>query len=330
MTAADIQSLFFQHLKSVLPPHVSMVDEVAETLGISVDSAYRRIRNEKPISLEELGKICIRFKISLDKLIHLQDDSFLFWGHLANSSGFSFEQYLGDILRQLELMNSFSAKHMYFLVKDIPPMAHFLIPELTAFRCFFWNKSILLDESYKRKKFSVTEFVPEQIELAKKIIHVHCKIPGTEIWNIESINSTLRQMQFYKEAGVFTKDEDYEILLSKVELLINHLERQAELGLKFQVDEAPAADAASYRLMHNELILGDNTIFCELGDTKITYITHSVINFMATKDAVFNDHMQSALKNLINKSIQISTVGEKERLRFFNALRKKIRQPMLA
>ena len=44
MNPATIQLLFFQHLKSKMPAHLSMVEEVAELLGISIDSAYRRIR----------------------------------------------------------------------------------------------------------------------------------------------------------------------------------------------------------------------------------------------------------------------------------------------
>jgi hypothetical protein len=66
MEPANLQQSFFRHLKSILPGHLSLVDEVAELLNISNDSAYRRIRGEKPISLEEIQKLCIRYHISLD------------------------------------------------------------------------------------------------------------------------------------------------------------------------------------------------------------------------------------------------------------------------
>jgi hypothetical protein len=38
--------------------------------------------------------------------------------------------------------------------------------------------------------------------------------------------------------------------------------------------------------------------------------------------------MYSALQNLIRKSTQISSVGEKERSRFFNRIREKLHQAM--
>ena len=64
MESTSAQSVFFQHIKALLPPHLSVVDEIAEVLNISNDSAYRRIRGEKPIALEEIKKLgqklCLR------------------------------------------------------------------------------------------------------------------------------------------------------------------------------------------------------------------------------------------------------------------------------
>ena len=74
MVSNGSQQIFFQHIKTVLPAHLSLADEVAELLNISNDSAYRRIRGEKPIALEEIKKLCIHFKISLDQFMHLNSE----------------------------------------------------------------------------------------------------------------------------------------------------------------------------------------------------------------------------------------------------------------
>lgn len=87
MESASVQQLFFQQIKGNLPGHLSMVDEVAELLYITNDSAYRRIRGEKPISFEGLQKLCSSYKVSLDKFLHLQSDSFVFKGKLKSGSG---------------------------------------------------------------------------------------------------------------------------------------------------------------------------------------------------------------------------------------------------
>ena len=76
----DPQIQFFQRLKSAIPAHASLVDEVAETLDLSIDSAYRRLRGEKLLDLEELSKLSRKFNISLDNLFSLNSNSILFQG----------------------------------------------------------------------------------------------------------------------------------------------------------------------------------------------------------------------------------------------------------
>ncbi len=327
MGSIDVQQLFFQQLKAKLPGHLSLVDEIAEFLNISNDSAYRRIRGEKSISFEELQKLCIHYRISLDKLLHIESNSFIFSGKLKSDAENSFEDWLENILAQFQLFNSYERRHMYFLMKDIPPYVHFLMPELARFKFFFWMKSILHYKSLHGVKFDLEdERYIKYDGLAKKIIDLYFKVPMTEIWNIESIESTLRQIAFYKDAGSFKNPSDVRLLYNKVEEMINHLERQAEAGLKFRLDGEPGPGCSEYRMYVNELILGDNTIMAELNDTRITFLNYGVLFIVYTTDERFNNAMSDNLENLVKKSMMISKSGEKERVRFFNGLREKIHQ----
>ena len=325
MNSPGIQQLFFKHIKGNLPGHISMVDDLAEVLDISTDSAYRRIRGEKPINLEEMAKLSTHYKVSLDNFLNLQSDTFIFSGQLKNNSDTAFEDYLQNVYKNFSFFNSHADKHMYILMKDIPPFVHFQIPELALFKYFFWMKSILHYDSMKKVKFSFIDPRYDQYkDISKKIINLYNKIPMTEIWNIESINTTLRQINFYYESESFENIEDVHLLYQKVEELINHIERQAELGVKFNIGEEPNNNSAEYRLFVNELILGDNTYVAELDGAKITFLNHSVLYFVATKDEKFNAAIFNNVQNLIGKSTMISKIGEKERVRFFNNLRKEI------
>ncbi|MES2890720.1 MAG: hypothetical protein V4725_01875 [Bacteroidota bacterium] len=327
MSTIDVQQLFFQQLKSKLPAHLALVDEIAEFLNISNDSAYRRIRGEKSISFEELQKLCVKYNIYLDQLLHMNSNSFVFNGQLKTAAENSFEDWLGNILMQLQLFNSHRRKHIYFLMKDIPPYVHFLMPELAKFKFFFWMKSILHYKSLQGVKFDLDDTRYEKYEpTVKKIIELYLKIPMTEIWNVESIESTLRQIAFYRDAGSFKNPGDVKLLYNKVEEMINHLERQAEVGLKFRVNQEPEETSSEYGLYVNELILGDNTIMAELDDTRITFLNYGVLFVVYTMDQRFNDAMKDNLENLVKKSMMISKSGEKERVRFFNGLRQKISQ----
>ena len=326
MDASNKQVLFFQHLKALLPPHLAMVDEVADLLGISTDSAYRRIRGEKPIDLEETYKLCNHFRISMDQLLHLRSDAFIFSGILRNKDGNSFDTWLENVLGQFQYVNGFERKHFYYLMKDIPPFVYFQVPELAAFKYFFWMKSILHYDDFKGLKFSFDDPRYEKYsDMSKRVIHFYNLMPTTEIWSLENINNTLRQIEFYLAAGSL-RPQDAKTIYDKTEELINHIERQAELGVKFILGQEPTPASVQYRVFVNELILGDNTILADLNDTKITFLNHSVIYFVATRNEQFNAVMFENMQNLMKKSTMISTVGEKERVTFFNKLRHKIRQ----
>jgi len=326
MDDASDQQLFFQHIKGKLPQHISIVEDVAELLNISNDSAYRRIRADKQISFGELKKLCIHYKVSLDQFLNLQSDAFIFTGKLGNNINFGFEKWLEEVLKQYTIISSFPKKHIYFLLKDLPFNLHFQIPELAAFKYFVWMRCYLGFSSDKGTKFSFDYpgFAAHHA-VGAKIVNVYNTIPTTEIWNTEGINTTLRQIEYYHEAGGIISKEQADILFDKLEQLVNHIEKEAELGYKFKIGEQPNSASAEYRLFNNELILGDNSLLAELGDIRVTFLNHSFMHFIGTRDETFNTAMFTNLNNLMQKSTLISTSDERERIRFFNNLRKEIK-----
>ncbi len=322
MDTASAQQSFFQHIKGKLPPHISIADDVAELLNISNDSAYRRIRGDKPISFEELQKLCVHYKVSLDQFLNLQSDAFIFTGKLSNDVNFGLINWLEEVLKQYSIISSFPKKHIYFLLKDLPFNLHFQIPELTALKCFVWTRCFSGYQVEKGVKFSFDyPGFEEHNAIGQKIVHVYNTIPTTEIWNTEGINSTLQQIEYYHEAGGLISKEQAIILFDKVEELVNHIEKEAESGLKFKIGEQPNSGSASYRLFNNELILGDNSLLAELGDMKISFLNHSFMHFIGTRDKTFNEAIFNNLNNLMQKSTLISSNDERERVQFFNRIR---------
>ena len=74
----ELQLEFFNYLKSTLPAHLSLADELCDLLNISADSAYRRLRGEKSLTFSELKTICEKFHVSLDQVLNLQNDTVAF------------------------------------------------------------------------------------------------------------------------------------------------------------------------------------------------------------------------------------------------------------
>lgn len=319
------QQIFFKHIKSLIPSHISLVDEIANVLNVSNDSAYRRIRGETQITLEEIKTLCQKFKISLDQLLQLNSETFLFTGTLTNNTDFNYDKWLESCLMIIKHVKTYEPHHMAYLAKEFPFFYYFLIPEIASFKSFFFMKSILFYDDWRSKKFSVNDDYSKYYIIWKEISDTFATIPGTEIWNIENITSTIRQVEFYHATGVFKSQEDIKCIFDKLMELIDHIEMQAEYGVKLQRNQQPSSNLkATYNMYINELILGDNMQIIQLGDKYLTYLNHTILNYMTTTNVKFNSYMKRTLDVIAQKSTPISTVNEKERLKFFNKLRAKV------
>ena len=326
METTELQQQLFSFLKDNLPPHLSLVDELSDLLGVGSDSVYRRIRGEKPVTLMELKKICEHFHLSLDQLLQLKNDSVVFRAPDLGKEHFPFADVLKSILQQLKHFNSFKTKQLLYLCKDMPIWQFFLYPELAAFKTFVWAKSIHNEPLYAGKLFSLEEMMVEDyFKTGQKIIHEYNQIHSIELWNEESINSTLNQIKFYKDSGGFKQAKDVDVILDSFELTIKHLSMQAEKGVKFMPGEADIQHKAPVQLYVNEIVIGSNTILVELDNTKLSIIPYNVFSYILTKDARFNESMFNGFNTLKNRSTLISVTGEKERNRFFTFQLEKVK-----
>ena len=324
MDATRVQTEIFNLIKAALPPHLALVDAVAEILDLSNDSAYRRIRGEKPVTLDELAKLSQRFGFSIDRFLGVDSESYIFTGKLANAHDHVFDKWLENSLAQFEYMAERPYAHIYYMAKDLPLSHFFQNPELASFKFFFWQKSVLQYHELRGVKYKLGVMSDYSKELASKIVASYNKIHSSEVWALETINSVLRQIEYYHEAGIFENQEDPGHLCDAFEQLLAHLERQAEEGMKFAYGSTPVKGNGKYFIYNNELIVGNNNVLADLGDVKITYMNHTSINYISTRDRIFNEYHLSATLNMINKSEPLHTVNEKGRNAFFNKLKAKV------
>lgn len=323
MSTSELQVQIFQHIKAKLPPHISLVDELAQVMDVSTDSAYRRIRGEKPISLEEIYKICVRYGLSLDNLLNLKSDAFMFKGNFVNPHAFKYDEYLSNVMQQMKYMSGFNQKSMTYLAKDIPLFHHFHIREIAAFKYYFWMKTILQHPDFANKKFRLDDYPDEFYDLGLKTLYYFNQFDSEELWNIESINSTIRQIDYHYDSNIFSNSEEVYILYEAVEKLISHLEYQATEGYKFSVDNLKKP-LGKYQMYFNEILILEGNILVTLDGAKNAFLIHNVLNFLLTNDVRFCDNMYEHIQNLKRKSTLISTVSERERSRFFKYLRQRI------
>ena len=254
----EIQKLLFNQIKESLPEHLSLVDEISELLNISYDSAYRRIRGEKSLSIEELQLLSKRFNLSVDALFNIKSDNIVFKHMPIVPPEVGVKPWLRRILIDMKRIQSANVGEIIYAAKDPPIFHYFQFPEIGAFKMFFWEKTLFQFPQLADKKFTLQYLDDEIREVGEQILVSSLKIPTIEIWNEDTFNITFRQIENYWVSGLFEQKEDIHILCEKLHMWINHIKKQAEDAVLIQY-----RDIRRQRIQYG---------FCQLiGETKRFY-----------------------------------------------------------
>lgn len=320
-TAFEMQEVFIKHLKQVVPSNVSLVDDIADLLKISNDSAYRRLRNETELSLDETYKICKHYRISIDSVFSNKGDSVTCNYIKLTDSEENFENYLTSLLNQLERLQKSEDAKIIYAAEEIPIFHSFFSKELAAFKLFYWQRSVLNIPAYQTKKFDWDVISEKQIELTSKIHRTYLQIPSTEIWTDETINTTIKQIEYYFESGAFKEKEDAILVLQELKKMARSINQFAENENKSEINKS---NNASFNLYNSDLVIGTNCIHVTVGGSALSYISFNTMNSLTTSNNQFCEEIEHWMKNLIKKSTLISSVAEKQRFQFFSKAYKAI------
>lgn len=309
-----------------MPPHASLVDSVANILNVSSDSAYRRIRGETPLVLDEARVLCQHFKLSLDQLLNVKDGSTLFQSVRLSSTKYNYEQYLKDLIMQVKHVGSFIHKEIIYRTKDMPVFHNFYFKPLIAFRYFFWMKSTIQHPDFANRDFELNCVSTEIEKLSRELTIEYNKVPSTEIWNTEGVNAAISQIEFYKDLGYFSSSNDIKTIYESLEQTFLHLKDEVEYGRKFMPGESPEAKKNNFKFFYNRVMLGETTIIVVTDRIKQIFLNYDALNYVTTRDETFCNPYYEDIQNLMKKSTLISETGEKQRNIFFGILMNKIKE----
>lgn len=313
-----MQFQLIEKIRNSIPKNSSLADEMADLLGVSPDSVYRRIRGETALAIDEVYKLCDHYKISFDSLCSRKSDMVSFSYKSLRFDEAGFNDYLVSILDHLKQINRSVTKQVIYLAEDLPIFYHFKFPELAAFKMFYWMKSVMTVASFEGKKFDVSIISKEHIETCRQIFETYILVPSVEIWTETTVASMLKQIEYYWESGQFQKKEDALLICERVRQELEFVQRQAELSAKFSTENTIPANSSNFLLYNCELEIGNNCILVKAGESKAVYLTHIAFNKLVTTNLEFCDETEEWLQNLIKKSVLISGTSEKLRYRFFS------------
>jgi len=321
----SVQKSLIDTLERLCPKNVSLADLLADLLKISKDSAYRRIRGEKIIDLNELVLISNHFKLSLDGMLGLTTSSVVFdydsIKHIAD-----YKRYLQSIIDDLNLLARHEDVRLIYASQDIPLYHYFYSEPLARFKFFYWLRSIVNVEEFQNKPFQEQDIDEDLLSLGKELYNVYTRVPSEEIWTEITPVSLYKQVEFCWSSGLFLDKTQALYVCDEIKQTFNRLEQQAKTGIKIDAMGNPSGFKKNYRLYLSEIEIGNNCILTQVGDHQSIYLTFNTFNKIVTANNFFSEEVYKWLSNLISKSTPISEVSEKHRYQFFKKLHRGIEE----
>ena len=315
------QIRLFEMVKSKVGNKLNLVDEIEELLGVSRESAYRRIRGEKLLSFAEWKMISEKYRLSIDAIINFKSEKGALFQYNPVDI-LNIDSYVA-CLEQLEnfmdgVASSAGEKKLVFSALDIPFYHICKYPDLAFFKLFLWNDT---QNSCSKSFENFCDGLPKNkiVSIYGKIHQAYIRIPSVEVWTEQTIDIFLREFLFYFETVRFEKKDTALLLLNNFLNLIESLKNYANTGYKDNKPEIPFWLYSCSVDLENSFMLTRN-------DNK----TQCVLNLYAIS-RIFTDNVALCsetgkwVDSLISKSILISGDGAfKERLKFFFAVIKKV------
>ena len=321
----SIQKELISVLEGLCPGNISLADIISDLFEISKDSAYRRLRCETILNVDELYLISKYFKISIDSLLGVKSNSVVFdFNTIKNVE--DYKNYLRAIIQDIRYLIKQNNVRVIYAAQDIPVFHNFRFEKLAKFKLFYWLRSIINVEELQQKKFDYSDIDDELVLLGRELSDEYSRVPSEEIWTEITPVSLFKQIDFCWSSGLFlSKEQAFEICddLEKEFIL---LEQQAKTGIKVDSAGKPSGFKKNFFLYWSEIEIGNNCIYTQINEQKNVYLTYNTFNKITTFNQAFCNDINQWLDNLISKSTPISEVSEKHRYQFFKKIYKDLEE----
>jgi len=320
----DIQQRIFNSVKLQLKDGEKLSTILQDTLHVSQDAAYRRLRGEVPLTIYETKTLCEKYSLSFDDYGDLAKGRVQFTYNPLDKIEMNFETYLTGLRDGLLAFKGLKDVQMVMSVNDTPIFQLFNLPHLTRFKFFFWAKTYLKIPAYVDEKFKREKIDKRVLSIGIEAHNIYNSIPTHEIYSPETLRGTLRQIQYYFEAHLF-EDPSYALeLVDNLLDLLEHMKAQADVGRKFaRGNEAPTA-GNEFHMYSNDTYISDNTYLIKWDGGSAVYFSHNIMNYLTSMDPFYVAESDVILQELINNSSLISNANAKERNKFFGNIERTI------
>lgn len=317
-----MQDALFTKIKDTMANPKDLPKDLQTLLDVSSDAAYRRLRGDTALSLDEAYILGHHYKVSLSDLESFRKDHVTFAKRPMVHQPQEFESFLVRGLEQLQALGTDSDHQMIIAAKDVPSFYQYKYKGLGSFRLFLLMQSAFDTEHLQGNRFSIESTPHNLLEIADQHWLAYNELNSVEFWNAATLDGLATQILFCYEAGLFVHKNEALLLCDELQNMLKHIYKQAVYGKRISQRGRPSRP--KFALYYNEIMVLDNSILSRIKSRFIYNMPYGGVNYLSSNNEELSMDMQTYFELQAQKSSAITAVSEKERNRFFQRLRNRV------
>jgi len=293
---------------SHIPKNVKPVSFLIDSLNISRESAYRRIRGEIPFTFEEIVKLALMLGISIDDTISFDDIERASFDFIAKDNAQSnFNRMLEKISMISDEIVKTEDTESIFALNRFPPV--FLAISDALFKFGYYKASQRRNEKSVRETFSEIVLPENFIELQNNIRNNLPYIdPVIIIFDPNVFLSLIMDIEYYYRQKLIS-NEDLNLLKEEVSNLIRLFENMAQTGV--------SRYNSKIFIYLSSLFINANTGYIRRDSIEQSFFWFYETNPMAVLNQKLCETQKKWLLSLKRQSMLISQSNEIRQVIFF-------------
>ncbi|MCL2650724.1 MAG: hypothetical protein FWD60_06840 [Candidatus Azobacteroides sp.] len=279
--------------------------------SMSKETAYRRIRNYTPFSIEEAVVLAKYLNLSLDEMLDLRSGNNLLLEKNLNVDGTPFDIYQGLIGSDIEVMEKLLAAKNVKIAAAINQMPFRFLPYKSLFKldyCHYMyaaGKVSLITTGYSDIEIppAVNELYGKSVSCFKRLSNITCVIDSTIFSNI------IDKIRYYHRLK-FLSDEDLRILQAELFELLDAYESLLRNGK----NESGSESVFYYSFFNIE----SNIVFLEYDNYSLLQVwAYPRFPLVMKNDSQISDIQEQWIESKIRNSMLITKTTNIRQIEIF-------------
>jgi len=305
---SDLNKRLVENVLKHIPENKKPVIYLVNTLNISRESAYRRMRGDIPFTVEELITLATKLEFSIDDVYDQEKQNHAFFDYSRMGKGAT-NFFLIMLKKYNELLEkiSYSKKvEIMMAFNMLPPPFYSNFNNLFKFVYYKW---LYQDTEINRNMLYSEIVLPDEIAILQKKLkkNILKNANVTFILDMGIFLNLIKEMQYFHQRKFITNDE---LLLLKEEMqhFIGFYEDMVQTGLH---------ESAKIQLYLSTLCVNSNTVCYKYDDKVDPLFWIYTINPVVIQNAEFASMQLKWFNSLKRQSALITQSNEILQAEFF-------------